>query len=137
MNKNAKLHDGVWVGILDEYGFVVYDPSIFNLYVEDKISLWIERDNRRSYFSIKDVRKKLRKNLGLISDHERQRVVKHYWIFFCGSYSKAGCLKLREERRIDVLQEELKEPNCEAEQFCAEKERDYSMDSAEYLMLHR
>jgi hypothetical protein len=56
--------------------------------------------------------------------------------FFCGSYSKAGCLKLQEERRMDVLYEELKEPNCEAEQFCAEKETDYSMDSAEYLMLH-
>lgn len=114
--KKPLLINGVWVGKLNDVGFVVYDPSIQNLYdygykrntsnfseiikgVFDayknsteleltKISLWVYEKEMRQFFNVASVKEDLLANIEVVSDFHRKKISNsyHHWV-----YKSFGC----------------------------------------------
>lgn len=114
--KNVRHHhDGVWIGWLPEYGHVVFDPDIKNLYVfrdddEDAsdplISLWIEKTRSYKPIEIDYARTAYFPNPKHLDNYQIRRISRKYWHWRCGMYSKAKFLELQEEQKISQLSDE-------------------------------
>lgn len=131
-NANPHFFDGVWIGKITEVGFIVFDPTIHNLYDDDDaIALWVEKTTSWRYFDEDDARAKLRENLGRITDRDRSRVTRNYWRWRCEGrgYTKEGYLRLKQEEADEKLIEQF----FERQQF-ADQPNDEELSSEEYYL---
>ncbi|HQX06010.1 MAG TPA: hypothetical protein PKZ19_04420 [Zoogloea sp.] len=129
---NPRFFDGVWIGKITEVGFIVFDPTIHNLYDDDDaIALWVEKCSSWRYFDEDDAKAKLRENLGRIADSDRSRVARNYWRWRCEGrgYSKEGYLRLKQEEADEKLIEQF----FERQQF-TEQPADEELSPEEYYL---
>lgn len=127
-----RFFDGVWIGKITEVGFIVFDPTIHNLYDDDDaIALWVEKCSSWRYFDEDDAKAKLRENLGRIADSDRSRVARNYWRWRCEGrgYSKEGYLRLKQEEADEKLIEQF----FERQQF-TEQPTDEELSPEEYYL---
>ncbi len=108
-----RFFDGVWVGKITEVGYIVFDPTIHNLYDDDdEIALWVEKRSSWQYYNEDEVRSQLRENLGCVTNSERARVARKYWCWRCDGhgYSQGDYLKLKQNEADETLAEEFLAP---------------------------
>ncbi|MHB9102172.1 MAG: hypothetical protein ACYC2E_11725 [Sulfuricella sp.] len=84
MKNSPRFVEGVWVGFLDDIGFVVFDPDIKNLYSADStdgecICLWVKTKSGWAYFNIEDIRPKLKANLSNVTQFARELMANFYF----------------------------------------------------------
>lgn len=88
----------VWIGFMDGYGFIVFDPEIHNLYSNENgrktICLWIREKKSWEYFDIEESRRELRANITRTTKADRDRISEEYWEWKCESAGSNGGTRL-------------------------------------------
>lgn len=127
--------DGVWVGLIDGFGIVVFDPDVKNLYYQNQVSLWVLNDKRRDYFDLSQTRENLRKNVGALSLSTRKQAIRSYWMWMSNVTTKDEHLRKKREAQFEAecsrLMEELDTPNLQAEDYTRRTQELYEMSDVE------
>lgn len=113
MRRISKFVEGVWVGFLDEIGFVIFDPDIKNLYSTrtdgESVCLWVKNKPGWAYFNLEDIRPKLKANLPNVTQFARERMASFYFDWRCEVEGADSCDGFTEsDEECDRLWEEHK-----------------------------
>lgn len=85
---------GIWVGLLDSGQFVVFDPSIKNLFTHtlqgSLVYLWELRTKAWTQFDVSITRPILRSNSSRVTESDRQRIAAIYWSWKCQAVGAQG-----------------------------------------------
>lgn len=122
--KTPKFYEGVWVGFLDHYGFVVFDPSSTHLYQNEMVRLWVAAEKRAVYLVTKVVREQMRDNLSKVAESDRIRIAREYWLSETGvdHGTEAGRKWLRDSDDFERAHEEYLESERMRPTFKYEKD---------------
>lgn len=107
----SKFVKGIWIGLLDDYGFVVFDPTVRNIFTHTAenslVSLWLQNTKSISQFDVAVTRPILRKNASRVTDFDRQRIATIYWAWKCNTSGATGHTQFAYESAQEENRHEL------------------------------
>lgn len=121
MKKRPKFVRDVWVGYLDTHGFVVFDPSVKNVFSvendEKIVCLWVESQKGWHHFPVNDCRRRLKGEIDAITDSDKERVATAYWYWKCKSVGAHGKSQQAYEYCVAAIDDEIKTVERETEEW--------------------